>query len=202
MQSVPITGYHYSCSKFESPSGCGLQQKCQKYLFINVWRKSVFDIYFTEFGADLTTVLPILFKYCYKYCYSDSRKLWAVMKEGGLALSNLIQPTISLEMPVPSQGHYGFHSFRLLTDFVCLYTYEFWPSLCKIVRSSVILLLPLFTTLLDQVCQSLATGQWCFLCPVVSSTNKTGRHVTTEIVLQEALNTVKPTNQHHQQLKI
>jgi hypothetical protein len=47
------------------------------------------------------------------------------MKEGGLALSNLIEPTISLEMPVPSQGHYGFHSFRLLTDFVCLYTYEF-----------------------------------------------------------------------------
>jgi hypothetical protein len=29
--------------------------------------------------------------------------------------------------------------------FVCLYTYEFWLSLCKIVRSSVILLLPLFT---------------------------------------------------------
>jgi hypothetical protein len=47
---------------------------------------SVFDIYFTEFGADLTTVLPVLFKYCYKYCYSDSRKLWAVMKGGGLAL--------------------------------------------------------------------------------------------------------------------
>jgi hypothetical protein len=34
--------------------------------------------------------------------------------------------------------------FRLLTDFFCLYTYEFWLSLCKIVRSSVILLLPLF----------------------------------------------------------
>jgi hypothetical protein len=32
-----------------------------------------------------------------------------------------------------------------LTDFVCLYKYEFWPSLCKIVRSSVILLLPLFS---------------------------------------------------------
>jgi hypothetical protein len=32
----------------------------------------------------------------------------------------------------------------LLTDSVCLYTYEFWLSLCKIVRSSVILLLPLF----------------------------------------------------------
>ena len=35
-------------------------------------------------------------------------------------------------------------NFRLLTDFVCLYTYEFLLSLCKIVRSSVILLLPLF----------------------------------------------------------
>jgi len=32
----------------------------------------------------------------------------------------------------------------LLTDFVSLYTYEFWFSLCKIVWSSVILLLPLF----------------------------------------------------------
>jgi hypothetical protein len=38
-----------------------------------VWRKSVFDIYFTEFSTALTTILPILFQYCYKYCYSDSR---------------------------------------------------------------------------------------------------------------------------------
>jgi hypothetical protein len=30
------------------------------------------------------------------------------MKAGSLALLNLIQPTISIEMPVPSQGHYGF----------------------------------------------------------------------------------------------
>jgi hypothetical protein len=58
----------------------------KEYLFINVWRKSVFDIYFTEFGTALTTILPILFQYCYKYCYSDSRNLWAVMKAGGLAL--------------------------------------------------------------------------------------------------------------------
>jgi hypothetical protein len=36
------------------------------------------------------------------------------MKAGGLALQNLIQPTISLEMPVPSQGHYGFHSFKIV----------------------------------------------------------------------------------------
>ena len=32
-------------------------------------------------------------------------------------------------MNVPSQGHYVFTVFRLLTDFVCLYTYEFWLSL-------------------------------------------------------------------------
>ena len=28
-----------------------------------------------EFGTALTTILPILFQYCYKYCYSDSRNL-------------------------------------------------------------------------------------------------------------------------------
>jgi hypothetical protein len=62
------------------------QQKCQKYFSINVRRKIVFDIYFTEFGTALTTILPILFQHCYKYCYSDGRNLWAVMKAGGLAL--------------------------------------------------------------------------------------------------------------------
>jgi hypothetical protein len=36
------------------------------------------------------------------------------MKAGGLALCNLIQPTISLEMPVPSQGYYVFHSFPVV----------------------------------------------------------------------------------------
>ena len=36
------------------------------------------------------------------------------MKGGGLALQKLIQPTISLEMPVPSQGHYSFHSFPVV----------------------------------------------------------------------------------------
>jgi hypothetical protein len=50
-----------------------IYQKCQIYFFIHVWRKSVFDIYFTELGAALTTVLPVLFTYCYKYRYSDSR---------------------------------------------------------------------------------------------------------------------------------
>jgi hypothetical protein len=36
------------------------------------------------------------------------------MEAGGLALLNLIQPTISLEMPVPSQCHYGVHSFPVV----------------------------------------------------------------------------------------
>ena len=31
--------------------------------FINVWRNSVFDIYFIEYGTALTTILPILFLY-------------------------------------------------------------------------------------------------------------------------------------------
>jgi hypothetical protein len=44
------------------------------------------------------------------------------MKGGGLAIKNLIQPTISLEMPVPSQGHYGFHSFPVV-DWFCLFIY-------------------------------------------------------------------------------
>ena len=89
---------------------------CNRYL------QKCFDIYFTEFGTALTTILPILLQYCYKYWYSDSRNLWAVMKAGGLALYNLIQPTIYIEMPVPSQGHYGFHSFPVV-DWFCLFIY-------------------------------------------------------------------------------
>jgi hypothetical protein len=36
------------------------------------------------------------------------------MKAGGLTPKNLIHPTISLEVPVPSLGHYGFHSFPVV----------------------------------------------------------------------------------------
>jgi hypothetical protein len=49
------------------------------------------------------------------------------MEAGDLEPSNLIQPTISLEIPVPSQGHCGFPS--LLTDFVCFLIFEFCLSL-------------------------------------------------------------------------
>jgi hypothetical protein len=44
-----------------------------------------------------------------------------------------------------------FTVFRLLTDFVCLYNYDFLLSFCKIVRSSVILLLPLLDKIFGQV---------------------------------------------------
>jgi hypothetical protein len=52
------------------------------------------------------------------------------------------------------------------------------------------------TTLCDQVCQWLATGRWFSPCTLLSSTNKTGRHNITEILLKVALNTIiqpKPT---------
>ena len=63
-----------------------VNKNVKNIFFINVWRRSVFDIYFTEFGTALTTILPILFLYCYKYCHSDSQNLWTVMKATGLAL--------------------------------------------------------------------------------------------------------------------
>ena len=63
-----------------------VNKNVKNIFFINVWRKSVFDIYFTEFGTALTTILAILFQYCYKYCYSDSQSLWVVMIAGSLAL--------------------------------------------------------------------------------------------------------------------
>jgi hypothetical protein len=69
-----------------------------------------------------------------------------------------------------------FKVFRLLTDFVCLYTYEFWLSLCKIVRSSVILLLPLWCILqtsiqgIDFICATISmwmswNGPLCLSVP-------------------------------------
>ena len=32
-------------------------------IFVNVWRRTIFDIYVTEYGTTLTTILPILFLY-------------------------------------------------------------------------------------------------------------------------------------------
>ena len=77
--------------------------------------------------------------------------------------------TLKSEMPVPSQGHYGFHSFPVV-DWFCLFidTYGFWLSLCKIIRNSIILLLPLFTyiplvTLCHVDFDPLTCTHWCLL---------------------------------------
>ena len=45
-------------------------------------------------------------------------------------------------------------------------------------------------TLCDKVCQCLTAGQWISLNTLVSSTNKTNRHDTTEVLLKVALNTI------------
>jgi hypothetical protein len=50
-----------------------LQRESQNYkqvknvniVFVNVSRKNIFDIYVTEYGTALTTILPILFLYLY-----------------------------------------------------------------------------------------------------------------------------------------
>ena len=83
-----------------------MSKNVKDIFFVNVWCKNIFDIYVTEYGTALTTILPILFLYLNT----------VIVTAGGLAPYDLIQPTISLEMPVPSQGHYVFTVFRLLTD--------------------------------------------------------------------------------------
>ena len=35
----------------------------KNFFFVNVWRKSILDIYVTEYGTALTTILPVLFLY-------------------------------------------------------------------------------------------------------------------------------------------
>ena len=38
-----------------------VKKNVKDIFFINVWRKHIFDIYVTEYGTALTTILPILF---------------------------------------------------------------------------------------------------------------------------------------------
>ena len=40
-----------------------IKKNVKDIFFINVWRKNIFDIYVTEYGTALTTILPILFLY-------------------------------------------------------------------------------------------------------------------------------------------
>ena len=40
-----------------------VKKNVKDIFFINVWRKNSFDIYVTEYGTALTTILPKLFLY-------------------------------------------------------------------------------------------------------------------------------------------
>ena len=40
-----------------------VKKNVKDIFFINVWRKHIFDIYVTEYGTALTTILPILCLY-------------------------------------------------------------------------------------------------------------------------------------------
>ena len=40
-----------------------IEKNVKDIFFINVWRKNIFDIYVTEYGIALTTILSILFLY-------------------------------------------------------------------------------------------------------------------------------------------
>jgi hypothetical protein len=55
------------------------------YFFINVWRKSIFDVYIHWiwycFDNYFTYFVPV-----FKYCYRDSRRFWTIMRAGCLAL--------------------------------------------------------------------------------------------------------------------
>jgi hypothetical protein len=45
---------------------------------------------------------------------TSNNNMLIMILHNSVILPGLIQPTISLEMPVPSQGHYGFHSFPVV----------------------------------------------------------------------------------------
>ena len=56
-----------------------------KNLFVNVWRKNIFDIYVTEYGTALTNILSILFLYLNTVTVTAGTFVWTVMRAGGLA---------------------------------------------------------------------------------------------------------------------
>ena len=113
-----------------------------KIFFLSMCDVKVSDIYFTEYGTALTTVLPILCLYLNTVIVNrnESGMFGALQSD---STHHFFRNAYGYQVRVITV----FTVFRLLTDFVCLYTYEFWLSLCKIVRSSVILLLPLFRSI-------------------------------------------------------
>jgi hypothetical protein len=58
-----------------------------KNFFVNVWRKSIFDIYVTEYGTALTTILPILFMRLKKYIIWVL--FWTLVNKGNNKITEL-----------------------------------------------------------------------------------------------------------------
>ena len=56
LQVIPVAGFIVKMYKDK-------ESNMSRIFFVNVWRKNIFDIYVTEYGTALTTILPILFLY-------------------------------------------------------------------------------------------------------------------------------------------
>jgi hypothetical protein len=106
---------------------------------------SVLCVYL-KISSALTTIIPNLSQYCLKCCYSDNQNLLIVMEVGGLARKIWFNPPFLWKCLYEVRPIAVFPVFWLLTDLVCLLTYEFCLYLWKIARCSVILLLPLLNT--------------------------------------------------------
>jgi hypothetical protein len=109
-----------------------------KNFFVNVWRKSIFDIYVTEYGTALTTILPILFLYLNTVTHTLTKKfltfltslslyiftIWKCITYNFFCRDRIYFDKILVSeykvFPVPSQGYYGFHSFPDV-DWFCLF---------------------------------------------------------------------------------
>ena len=78
---------------------------------------------FTEYGTALTTVLLILSLYLNTVTVTAGT--FERYESGRFGALKSDSTHHFFRNACTSQGHYGFHSFPLLTDFVCLYNYEF-----------------------------------------------------------------------------
>ena len=62
-KSIPLTHIYITAHWILFVKWQTKEVKNVKIFFVNVWRKTIFDIYVTEYGTALTTILPILFLY-------------------------------------------------------------------------------------------------------------------------------------------
>jgi hypothetical protein len=102
-------------------------RKCQKYFYVTHWQKN-----YWHFGL----------LYLYTFSLFENPSLIIVSAETKYNSTR----SWYFRNACTKSGSLRFSVFRLLTDFVCLYNYEFRFSFCKIARSSVILL---FTSHID-----------------------------------------------------